>query len=365
MNLIYQWLGTPLGWGMWLCYQITRNYGLSLLIFTVIIKALLFPLSLKQQKSTVKMQMIKPQMDELQAKYKNNKEKMNEEMMKLYQKEGYNPASGCLPLLIQMPILFGLIEVIYRPLKHILHIPADVITSAEKIAQSLHSDKIPINALKGLNSAQLYIAQDVQSGSTAYEVLGDFITSVQNFDLKFLGMNLGEIPTVSMFGDIFKGIWNPVILIPILSGASALLVSLISMKITPQSDAAGANASMKGMMFMMPVFSTMIAFSVPAGVGLYWFYSNITSLGQSLILNRYYNPKEMAEKAKAEMEERRERERLERIEAKKLAKEQGNDLKEKAMSQKELSRKKLADARKRYAEKYGEEYVEVTDDDLK
>lgn len=118
-------------------------------------------------------------------------------------------------------------------------------------------------------------------------------------------------------------------------------------------------------MLMMPVFSTMIAFSVPAGVGLYWFYSNIASLGQSLILNKFYNPKEMAEKARIEMEERREKERLERIEAKKLAKENGEEVKEKVLSQKEVNRKKLAEARKRDAERYGEEYVEVTDDDLR
>lgn len=363
MDALYRALGWPLGWVMWLCYQITRNYGISLLIFTIIIKAALFPLSLKQQKSTVKMQMIKPQMDELQAKFKNNKEKLNEEMMKLYQNEGYNPASGCLPMLIQFPVLFGLIEVIYRPLKHILRIPADIITKAEEIAMGFHPDKI--HALNSLNSAQLYITQDVQTGSKAYGVLGDYFTTVQDFGLSFLGMNLGETPAVSMFGDIIKGIWNPVILIPILSGLSALLVSVISMRFTPQADAAGANASMKGMMLMMPVFSTMIAFSVPAGVGLYWFFSNITSLGQTLVLNKYYNPKEMADKARAEMEERREKERLERIEAKKLAKEKGDETGEKAMSQKEINRRKLAEARKRDAERYGEEYVEVTDDDLR
>lgn len=363
MDAIYRVLGWPLGWIMWLCYQIVKNYGIALLLFTILIKAALFPLSLKQQKSTVKMQLIKPQMDEIQAKYKNNREKLNEEMMALYQKEGYNPMSGCLPLLIQMPILFGLIEVIYRPLKHIIRIPADIITKAEEIAFNLHPDKI-FN-LGGLNPAQLYITQDVQSGSAAYGILGEFYETVKHFDLSFFGMNLGETPNVSMFGDILDGIWNPVILIPILSGLSALMTSMVTMRLTPQSDAAGANTTMKGMMLMMPIFSTMIAFSVPAGVGLYWFYSNITALAQSLILNKFYNPKEMAAKAKAELEERKERERLERIEAKKLAKEQGEEVQEKVLSQKELNRQKLAAARKRDAEKYGEEYVEVTDNDLR
>lgn len=363
MDAIYSVLGFPLGWVMWLCYQITHNYGIALLIFTIVIRAVLFPLSLKQQKSTVRMQMIKPQMDELQAKYKNNREKLNEEMMNLYQKEGYNPASGCLPLLIQMPVLFGLIEVIYRPLKHILRIPADIIAGAEDIAFGLHPEKI--HSLGGLNPAQIYITQDVQTGSDKYGILGEYFATVQNFDLTFLGMNLGEMPSVSMFADILGGVWNAVILIPILSGVSALALSIFSMRVAPQSSAAGANASMKGMMYMMPIFSTVIAFSVPAGVGLYWFFSNLVAFVQSFVLNKYYNPKEMAEKATAEMEERREKERLERIEAKKLAKEKGDEVKEKSLSQKEINRRKLAEARKRDAEKYGEEYVDVTDDDLR
>ncbi len=364
MDALYRVLGYPLGWVMWLCYQITHNYGISLLLFTILIRLVLFPLSLKQQKSTVKMQILKPQMDELQAKYKNNKEKLNEEMMKLYQKEGYNPASGCLPLLIQMPILFGLIEVIYRPLKHILRFPADVISVAENIALGLHPQRI--HSLKGLNSAQIYIIQDIQSGSGAYSSLApNILEQIKEFPLRFLGMNLGDTPTVAMLGEIFKGMWNPIILIPILSGATALLVSIISMRVMPKTDAAAANASMKSMMYMMPIFSTMIAFSVPAGVGLYWIYSNLVSMGQTLVLNKYFNPKEMAEKAKAEREAKLELERQERIEAKKLAKEQGEELQEKALSQKEINRRKLAEARKRDAEKYGEDYIDVTDEDLK
>jgi YidC/Oxa1 family membrane protein insertase len=105
----------------------------------------------------------------------------------------------------------------------------------------------------------------------------------------------------------------------------------------------------------------MIAFQVPAGVGLYWVYSNVVQMAQSMILNKFYNPKEMAEKARLEMEERRERERLERIEAKKKAKATG-ELDEKGLSQKELNKKKIAEARKRMAEKYGEEYDEDQED---
>ena len=117
MNLISTIIGTPLGWVMWLCYTVVRNYGVALILFTLITRLLMFPLSVKQQKSSVKMAAFGPKMRARQTKYANNKEKLSEEMTKLYQEEGYNPMSSCLPLLIQLPILYGLIDVIYNPLK--------------------------------------------------------------------------------------------------------------------------------------------------------------------------------------------------------------------------------------------------------
>lgn len=364
MQAIMQILSWPLGWLMWLCYIVTNNYGISLLVFTLLIRLMLFPLSLKQQKSTVKMQMFQPQLKELQEKYKNNKEKLNEETMALYQKEGVNPASGCLPLLIQMPILFGLIDVIYRPLSYLLRLSKEAIEIGERIVAGM--GVFTADQLKNQSRLQLLMISQIKQMPEKFTEMGaDAVAKIQSFDLNFLGMNLGDQPAASMLTDIFKGIWNPVVLIPILSGVTALLVSLYSMKNTPQPDgAAGGNMGMKGMMLTMPIFSTVIAFSVPAGVGLYWIYSNIASFIQTAALNKYYNPREMAEKAKTEYEERKERERQERIEAKKLAKERG-ETEDKGLSQKELNRKKLAEARRRDAERYGEEYVEVTDDDLK
>lgn len=107
MNFIYELFGTPLGWIMWLLYAVIKNYGICLILFTVLIKAALFPLSIKQQKSSAKMAVFTPKMTEIQKKYANNKQKQQEEMMKFYEEHGYNPMSGCLPLFIQFPILFG------------------------------------------------------------------------------------------------------------------------------------------------------------------------------------------------------------------------------------------------------------------
>ena len=142
-----------------------------------------------------------------------------------------------------------------------------------------------------------------------------------------------------------------------------VLMSLVTLRNTP--SAGNANASMNTVMLMMPLMSLWFTFMVPAGVGLYWTMSNVVAVGQSLVMNHFWNPKEIAEKMKAEEEARKERERQEKIEAKKRAKEQGKTDEATALSQKEKDRRKLAEARRRNAEKYGDTYVEVTDDDLK
>lgn len=104
-------------------YLAFENYGLAIIIFTILTKLLLLPLTMKQMKSTSKMQELQPELQKLQKMYANNKEKLNEEMMKLYQKHNYNPASGCLPLLIQFPILIALYRVLIKPLTYMYKIP--------------------------------------------------------------------------------------------------------------------------------------------------------------------------------------------------------------------------------------------------
>jgi YidC/Oxa1 family membrane protein insertase len=189
-----------------------------------------------------------------------------------------------------------------------------------------------------------------------------------NFDFTMFGLFLGDQPTLRPEGKPL-GLYFALLLIPILSGATSMIMSLSTMKSTPAMDSQAAGMS-KSMMIMMPLMSVWISFIVPAGVGIYWLISNILSSIQTIILNRIMNPAEEIAKAEAAEKERLEKERVERIEAKKLAKETsavstGASLDGKALSQKEVNRRKLAEARRRDAERYGEEYVDVTDDDIK
>lgn len=123
MGNIFTWLIVqPMGFIIELIYNFIPNYGVALIIFTIIIKLLILPLNLKSQKSMVKQQKLMPQLQELQKKYANDKEKLNKEMMELYQANGANPASGCLPMLLQFPIIIGLFQVIQKPLSYMLRI---------------------------------------------------------------------------------------------------------------------------------------------------------------------------------------------------------------------------------------------------
>lgn len=371
MISFFSFIAVPLGWVMYFIHQYVGNYGMTLLIFTVLMKILMLPLAISQQKGMAKMAAFRPKMEAIQKKYANNKTKLNEEISKLYQQEQYNPATSCFPILIQLPIVFGLMGVIYYPLTHILHSDAELITKAVELGNSILTNAGiafrdytgEINALKAITiDTPAFVAQFGQ----------EFTDSLTGFDFKFMGIFLGDTPSWREPGVLW--------LIPVLSAAFGAITSWQSVRMNKATagDNPAANSS-NSMLYMMPMMNAYISFIVPAGVGLYWLIGAALTVVQSFVLNKIYNPAEMAEKARVEEETRKEAIRQERIEAKKArglkiteadlsgdpeAAEEGKP-DYSGMSQKEINRIKLAEARKRDAERYGEEYVEVTDDDLK
>lgn len=352
MNWLTNLIGIPLGWIMWLLYSVIQNYGIVLIIFTVLVKALMFPLSVKQQKATAKMSVFQPKIQEIQKKYEKNKEKQQEELMKLYETHGYNPMSGCLPMLLPLIILFGLIDVIYRPLTHILHISSDVIAKATEILSQ--------NGITSTGRPELDILSNITKFDFS-ELGADVVSKIQNFDYSLFGIDLSVVPTWA---------WNWFLLIPILSGVTAFLVSMVSMRMNPAANQqASGMGAMKIMMYVMPLFSVWIAFSVPVGVGFYWILSNVLSGVQSVILYKLYSPEKYKKEFEEKMQAEAEKKKLERAQRKKIktadsAEPLDPETEKMFLSEKERNRKRLAEARKRDAEKYGEEYVEVTDKDL-
>ncbi len=273
-------LGIPLGWILHWLQELIGNYGWTLIIFTVLVKLLMSPLTIKQQKSTAKMASFQPKLKELENRYKNNKEKYQQEMMKLYEKEGVSPMGGCLPMVITMIILLGIIEVVYRPLRYVLQISADTVNAA-------------CEALSLTSSQQLQIINIVQQGTgEKFELVQNIfsaadIEKIKGFDMMFLGWDLSQIPTLG---------FNWSIMIPILACASAALMGIMTMRQQKEQGATSGSSGkmMKVMNFVSPLISLIFAFQLPAGVGIYWIISNITSFAQTFIIRKIYTPERLA-----------------------------------------------------------------------
>lgn len=365
MNLM-EILAWPLGWVMWFFYNfLGHNYVLSLILFTIVIRAVLVPSAVKQQKSTAKMAVFQPKLQKLQQKYGNNKQKLQEEQMKLYEEEGYNPMSGCLPLLIQLPVIYGLFNVVYNPITHLLRIADNsLIQSAVSLIQKGMATSSPqIWLMKILNNPSVVSGMTLKNGVTADGILNavnqipaNLASQIKSVDLNFFGLYLGDVPQW----------WTWLMIIPVLSGISALVVSLLTQRLNAKNNPQMQQGAgmMKGMMLIMPVMSLFIAFSVPAGVGLYWTISNIIAGIQSYVLFKIYTPEKMkkiVEEEKAAIRSGKKKKKQSFMSKMQQAQtsqtpEKNSISAEEAARQKELNRVRLAEARKRMAEKYGDSY---------
>ncbi|MBR6408539.1 MAG: YidC/Oxa1 family membrane protein insertase [Clostridia bacterium] len=266
MDFISNLLAIPIGFVMRLFYTIIPNYAIVLLLITIVTRLFMIPSTLKQQKSGAKLARVQPKIREIQETYKNNREKMNQEIQKVYAEEGYNPMSGCLPLLITWPIFFGLIGVIYRPLTFLLGLNSNLITQASAAAEG-----VVMNSPAGLSRMlELYVVR-FQDRS----FITQFFPNGTGLNLRLFGLDLSQTPDLSHF----SALW----LIPLLAGVSQLLMFLITQKTTGQKSG-------MAMGIVFPLISVWMTFSFPAAVGLYWFYSALVAGVQSLLIRKFYNP---------------------------------------------------------------------------
>ena len=247
-----------------LIYQlVNNNYFLSILIFTFLTKLILFPLTWMQIKSTQKIQDIAPLDQKIRDKYKNDKNKQAEELSKLYAENKINPMGGCLPLLIQIPIILGMFAIVRQPLTYIVQTPKEEIKT---YTQELLKKEDVTEA--EMNNNELVIAKEKK---------------LINMDVKF-GINLGDVPANIMNKDENKKP-NPIsVIIPILT----IIFSIIQNKITQKnSNMSEEQIEMqKSMNFTMPLLSGFIAFTMPLALGVYWLFGNILSIIQQLIISK-------------------------------------------------------------------------------
>ena len=238
-------------------YNLVNNYGLAIILFSIVIKLILFPLSIKQYKSTAAMKKIQPELNKLQKKYGNDKEKLQKEQMALYEKYGINPMAGCLPTLIQMPILFALYRVIMMPLTYISGISEDKVTAVAEVLK-LDTKTLAANQIK---------LTEMLNNSATLEKVKDIIPSFSQIDFSFLGLNLSETPH---FGVPKSAAEAALWIIPILAGVTSLLSSIAMNKMSGMPQGSEQQSSqMKAMTYMMPLMSVYFCFILPAGMGIY------------------------------------------------------------------------------------------------
>ena len=323
-----QLLLTPFVWVLMLFYELFDNYGVALILFAVLVKVILFPLSIKAKRSMIQMNMLNGQMQKLQKMYGNNKDKYNLEVQKLYEREKVNPMGGCLWSMLPVLILFPLYAIIRQPLTYLMNLTPDVISeiaqvvnwSTEAVAQGWIREAADfVNT--GYN--QLYLASLITPDNiSAVQAVAEG-ARVINFN--FLGLNLAQMPQWQFWTwDVVDWAHIGLFLMPIVSAGSGLLFSLIMMKtnaVNKQSQNAAANSTNKTMLIISPLMSLWIGFAMPAGLSVYWISQNVLSMLQEFlagkILKKDYE-KAAVEAARREAEEkeeekhRREEERAER-----------------------------------------------------
>lgn len=323
-----QLLLTPFVWVLMLFYELFDNYGVALILFAVLVKVILFPLSIKAKRSMIQMNMLNGQMQKLQKMYGNNRDKYNLEVQKLYEREKVNPMGGCLWSMLPVLILFPLYAIIRQPLTYLMNLTPDVISeiaqvvnwSTEAVAQGWIREAADfVNT--GYN--QLYLASLITPDNiSAVQAVAEG-ARVINFN--FLGLNLAQMPQWQFWTwDVVDWAHIGLFLMPIVSAGSGLLFSLIMMKtnaVNKQSQNAAANSTNKTMLIISPLMSLWIGFAMPAGLSVYWISQNVLSMLQEFlagkILKKDYE-KAAVEAARRESEEkeeekhRREEERAER-----------------------------------------------------
>lgn len=320
----------PFAWLLRALYELTSSYGWALVLFTVVIKLIMLPFQMKSKKSMMRMSRFQPMIKEIQTRYKNNQVKMNEELQRLYAEEGVNPMSGCLWSFLPFPILIALYSIIRQPITRFMMLTT---TAMQGVIDAVSAAGFDLAAIAMTANDG---AVTVKDGLTQLQPYGQItlVKAVQelgvalpegwiHMDFSFLGMDLTMIPS-DVIGQIGTGGWAVigVLLIPIVSGALSFWQSKVSMAGNPAAaDPNDPTArSSRMVMWMMPIMSLWIGFTLPASLGVYWIVNSVLMLVQEKVLNKYFKKSMAAEdeaREKARMEDR-----LHRMEEARVAQQQ-------------------------------------------
>ena len=363
----------PFGYLLSFLYQLTSNYGIALIIFAVLVKLILYPVTAKGKKESMKMSRLTPRLKLIQERYANDQAKQNEAIQALYREEGVSMGGGCLWSLIPLFILFPLFTVIRQPIVYMLHenlaVAEQIVAVIKELAPSAFSSN---NYYDQVVAAQL-IPQYAEAVKAAIPAISE--ATLEGVNFSFLQINMGAIPTFNVFKwEVYN--WSTIgaFLIPLLSAGSQVLNMKISMSMNNSvvTDEKGiqdketaknsqANQTNNVMMWTMPLMSLWVGFTVPSALSLYWFVQGVISMVMDVYLTKklrtIYDAEDALRLQKALEQERIEAEK-ERIRAERRAAnpdgitENTSKKKLQQKQQRETDAAKAAAARE-YAEKKG------------
>jgi len=291
-------------------YEFVQNYGIAIILFSIVIKLLMLPISIKQQKTMKKSMKIQEKMKELQLKYKNNPEKLSQETMELYKTENMSPFSGCFSAIAQIILLFAVFYLVRSPLTYMKKVDASVVDKYSKI---IHEYKLSENSaypqidivreldnIKNLKNNE-NVEESEEERTDLVEIKDEELEEL-NINMEFLGLNLAQVPTKSNDWKAF--------IIPILY----VLISVLSMKITnptspktktveveneeeksltkPEEEFDPMAQMNKNMNMMFPIMYLSVALIAPLGLALYWLMNSLLMIVERLALNKLLKDEE-------------------------------------------------------------------------
>jgi len=304
-------------WPLIKFYELTGNYGVSIILFAFMVNLIMTPFMAKSKKSMMHSTRLQPKLQELQRRHEGNPQKLNQEMQKLYKEEGVNPMSGCLWSLF--PILIALYSVIRQPLTRMMFVAEDVVTTLQDyfVAQGWYTIPAKTDAYFEIKLAD--IAH--QHWDEIQTALAGKIDGLMNIDFSFLGLNMGQQPEWNFFMHTDwsdSSVWLPALglfMIPIISAFLSWGSMKISNMTNPQQNNPQTQASMKSMTIMMPLMSVWICFIMPAAMGVYWIANSVFGIVRDFILTKVFK-KQLDKEDAIRAAQRSEREK--ELEAKRL-----------------------------------------------
>lgn len=271
---MFQFIANIFGYLLeWLYNGIGQNYGIALILFTIILRIILLPLTIKQQKSMKKTTALQGKMQEIQFKYKNNPELMNKEIMELYKRENLSPFAGCISSIVQILIILSVFYLESRPLTYMKKIDPGIIENYKNEISAENDGKI----------SNYYEIEIIQKKAAQDENI--------KVNMDFLGLDLSKVPSQNMSD-------ATVYIIPLLYVVSSIFsIRMTTGKTKKKEESNSSEPDMtqqmnKSMSYMMPIMAVSIAFVAPLGLALYWLVSNILMILERIVINKYVDSKE-------------------------------------------------------------------------